>query len=173
MSREGGERGVVQGVDAVETTRDASVLEAVWRAHADELLRYGSVLVGPHDCDDVVSAAFVRASRGIDLGTVVNPRPYLYRAVLNEALNHRRAARARWSRDLHAVAERYTTPPTELHLEVRHAVAELSVRQRAVVYFAYWEDLPERAIAEQLGISVGSVRRHIVRATVHLRKALK
>jgi RNA polymerase sigma factor (sigma-70 family) len=121
----------------------------------------------------VVSAAFVRASRAIDLGSIVNPRPYLYRAVLNEALNHRRAARARWSRDFHALAENLSMPTTELHLEVRHSVAELSVRQRDVIYFAYWEDLPERMIAEQLGISAGTVRRHIVRATGHLRKALK
>ena len=39
--------------------------------------------------------------------------------------------------------------------EVRHAVARLTVAQRSVVYVAFWEDLPERAIADLLGVSPG------------------
>jgi DNA-directed RNA polymerase specialized sigma24 family protein len=41
------------------------------------------------------------------------------------------------------------------------------------VYFAYWDDLPERAIADLLQVSPGTVRRHLVRARLNLRKALR
>jgi len=56
---------------------------------------------------------------------------------------------------------------------VRRAVAELSLSQRSVVYFAYWEDRTEREIADTLGLSLGTVHRHLTRARTHLRKALR
>jgi RNA polymerase sigma factor (sigma-70 family) len=55
---------------------------------------------------------------------------------------------------------------------VREAVAGLSVRQRAVVVLTYWADLDPRAVAERLGISEGSVRRHLARARARLREVL-
>ena len=65
-----------------------------------------------------------------------------------------------------------SVPGTEPDLDVRRAVASLSMRQRAVVYFTYWDDLDSVEIGELLGISPASVRRHLVRARTHLRKAL-
>ena len=103
---------------------------------------------------------------------VRDPRAYLYRAVSNEAHNHRRSRQRRWIRDVHAVLPPFTTPAAE-HDDVRRAVEGLSVRQRAVVYLAYWRDLPEPQIAVLLGLSTSSVRRHLERATAHLRKALQ
>ena len=51
-------------------------------------------------------------------------------------------------------------------------MANLSLAQRAVIYFVYWEDLTERDVASVLGISLGSAHRHLVRARANLRKAL-
>ncbi|MBA3801450.1 MAG: hypothetical protein H0X22_00890 [Acidimicrobiia bacterium] len=48
----------------------------------------------------------------------------------------------------------------------------MSVRQRAAVYFRYWHDMSECQIAESMGVSVGTVRRHLVRAQSILRKEL-
>jgi DNA-directed RNA polymerase specialized sigma24 family protein len=56
--------------------------------------------------------------------------------------------------------------------EVRQAVARLSMRQRAVVVLTYWADLAPPAVAERLGISEGSVRRHLARARARLREVL-
>jgi RNA polymerase sigma factor (sigma-70 family) len=55
---------------------------------------------------------------------------------------------------------------------VREAVGTLSLRQRAVVVLTYWADLDPATIAERLGISDGSVRRHLARARARLREAL-
>jgi len=41
-----------------------------------------------------------------------------------------------------------------------------------VVVLTYWDDLASAAIAERLGISDGSVRRHLARARKRLRMAL-
>jgi DNA-directed RNA polymerase specialized sigma24 family protein len=157
----------------VITSQGGRVLEPgeLWRCHAAELVRYASVLVGPTDAHDVVVEAFLRATSSAQFPTVVNPRAWLYRATTNEAHNHRRQARRRWARDLAAVGALTTLPPDPL-IDVRRAMAELSVRQRAVIFLIYWADMTETATAELLGISPGTVRRHLVRARVHLRKAL-
>lgn len=145
--------------------------ELLWREYGAELLRFGAVLVGPGDVHDIVIDAFLRASAKIGLGAVREPRAYLFRAVVNTAAMQRRARRRRWQRDLHAVVPE-STPGEQPDVDVQRAVAALSVAQRAVVYLAYWEDLSERAIAELLGVSLGTVRRHLVRARAHLRKEL-
>ncbi|CAN0267528.1 unnamed protein product, partial [Phaeothamnion confervicola] len=146
--------------------------ERLWREHSAELLRFGTLLVGPTDAHDVVSAAFLRSVPRLRDDRIRNQRAYLFRSVTNEALDHRRRRANRWKRDLRAVMSSTASAPNDSHVDVRRAVADLSVRQRSVVYLAYWEDMPERAIADVLGISSGSVRRHLVRARAHLRKAL-
>ena len=143
----------------------------LWRAHAPVLLQFASVLVGPTDAHDVVIEAFLRSTPALTSGRAENPRAYLMRSVANQAHNLRRGRERRWARDLVAVPLE-SSPPHESLVDVRRAVANLSLAQRAVVYFVYWEDLREQDIADVLGISPGSVRRHLVRARAHLRKAL-
>jgi RNA polymerase sigma-70 factor (ECF subfamily) len=60
----------------------------------------------------------------------------------------------------------------EFRPDVQRAVEKLSVRQRAVVYLTYWEDMTNQMAANYLGISAGSVRRHLARAKTHLRREL-
>lgn len=95
------------------------------------------------------------------------------RAAANRASSAHRSQRRRWARDVHAVADA-VAPPADgrTDVDVLRAVAALAPMQRAVVYLIYWEDRTERQTAEVLGISLGSVRRHVVRARAHLRKAL-
>lgn len=144
--------------------------EQLWRDHAPELMRYATVLVGPADAHDIVVDAFVRAVP--KLSTVANRRAYLFRAVTSHAHDLRRSRERRWVRDLAAVGPASTAAP-DTFVDVRRAVAELSLSQRSVVYFAYWQDLTEREIADTLGLSLGTVHRHLDRARTHLRKALR
>ena len=60
----------------------------------------------------------------------------------------------------------------EFRPDVQQAVERLSVRQRAVVYLTYWEDMTNQMTADYLGISAGSVWRHLARAKTHLRREL-
>jgi RNA polymerase sigma-70 factor (sigma-E family) len=53
--------------------------------------------------------------------------------------------------------------------EVWRALATLPPRQRAVVVLRFYEDLPERAIAEALGCTVGTVKSQLSRALASLR----
>ena len=149
----------------------ATGADQLWRVHAADLMRFATVLVGPVDAHDVTVEAFLRASPVVDGGTITNPRAYLMRAVANHAHDLRRSRERRWRRHLPAVAPASTLGP-DTFLDVRRAVSSLSLAQRTVVYFVYWEDLSERDIATLLQVAPGTVRRHLVRARTHLRKAL-
>ena len=148
--------------------------EEVYRAHADALVRFATGLVGPADAGDVVADAMWRVLRSGRLDGVADARGYLYRAVLNEARMHHRSTMRRRAREQRAAALRREPSGVlaEPRPEVLEAVARLSVRQRAVVVLVYWEDLDERGVAARLGMSTGSVRRHLARAHARLRELI-
>lgn len=142
----------------------------MWDAHAGDMLRYATLLVGPSDADDLVAGAFERATRVERL--IVDQRAYLFRTLANLAIDQSRSRKRRQARELRVAVSEPTVVAPEPRADVRRAVAGLSVRQRAVVYFTYWEDLDSNQIAALLEISPSSVRRHLARAGAHLRKAL-
>jgi RNA polymerase sigma factor (sigma-70 family) len=150
-------------------TRDED--ERIYRKHAEELTRFATFLVGPDDAPDVVSSAVLRALSGAGWSRVEHHRAYLFRAVLNESrMHHRSTARRRAREQRSAPSER--VDEIDLFSDVLDIVDRLSPRQRAVVYLAYWDDLDPAAIAELLGVSEGSVRRHLARARSALRRML-
>lgn len=140
--------------------------EAIWRKHSGELVRFASVLVGPGDAEDLLSSVVVRilSSRG-SLETLDDPRPYLFRAVVNEAKNHRRR-----SRRVPLMAEgQYSV---ELRPEVLDAVMGLPPQQRAAVYLTYWRDLPISETSELLGCRPGTIKRYLFLARNRLKELL-
>jgi RNA polymerase sigma factor (sigma-70 family) len=52
------------------------------------------------------------------------------------------------------------------------ALAQLSPRQRAAVVLRYYQDLPDRQVAEVLGCPVGTARSHASRGVARLRQLL-
>lgn len=142
-----------------------------WRSHGQYALRVAAALVGPNDAHDIVSTAFLRVVAQPGWQEFDNLRGYLIRAVRNEAQNLYRARRRRWRRDLAAVRPG-ATHDQQVDVDVRRAIGRLSLRQRSVLYLAYWEDKTEAEIADELGLSRGTVHRDIQRARDQLRKAL-
>jgi len=145
--------------------------EEVYRKYADDLVRFASGLVGPFDAPDVVTDACLRSFRSNGWPTVANRRAYLYRSVLNEARSHHRSTLRRRLRELrNATSE--VAPPDQVDVDVLAAVGRLSVQQRASVVLTYWEDLTPAEVGSRLGISAGSVKRHLARARARLKELL-
>ena len=142
--------------------------EQVWRKHRDELVRYASVLVGPSDAEDLLSSVVVRAlaSTG-SLSALDNPRPYLFRALLNEAKNHSRSKARKVP--LPTVPEQ---DPADLRPEVLEAVMRLAPQQRAAVYLTYWKDLGVSEASRLMGCRPGTVKRYLSLARNHLKGVL-
>lgn len=147
----------------------------LYRSCEAGLIRFATMLVGPHDSADVVSTAVLACFVSPSWPGVAERRAYLYRAVANEARKvYRRRSLSRATERLGLQPSGGAPSPFDLvdALDVRTALARLSVRQRAVVYLTYWEDLTPVMCAERLGISEGAVRRYLRRARLQLSKAL-
>ncbi|MFZ4718783.1 MAG: RNA polymerase sigma factor [Ilumatobacteraceae bacterium] len=145
---------------------------ALYRAHADELTRYATVLVGPDDAPDVVVDAVLAAFRSPGWAVVDNRRAYLYRAVFTRALSMRRSDARRTRREM-VVATPEITVVQESSVDAHRALAQLSAQQRAVVYLTYWDDLTPTQIAELLDVGEGTVRKQLARAREQLRRILQ
>jgi len=147
-------------------------LESEYRAHAADLVRYATVLVGPFDAADVVSEAVSATMARTSLATVDDVRAYWFRAVSNTAASWHRSAFRRRDREQRAAA---IAQPEEGHhtpTDARAILSSLSVQQRAVVYLTYWHDWTPDQIAQVLGVSDGTVRKQLARSRAHLREVL-
>ncbi len=144
----------------------------IFEAHVDDLTAFARSLVGPDEAADVVSAATVAVLSSAGWASVRKPRAYLFTAVWHESLRVLRRRKQRGVVERRAQDWRDIELPA-LHPEVAAAVRELSPQQRAVIVLTYWQDLPVAGVAEHLGISDGSVRRHLARARANLRKVLQ
>lgn len=148
--------------------RDAALYAAV----APQLVRFACSLVGPTDAADVVSSAVVHSLASSTWRKVSDPRAYLYQAVYNEARSVRRRRAMGREREAKAVDLRRFTEMPDIRPDVAEAVAHLSLRQRAVIVLTYWADFDPGEVGRLLGISEGSVKRHLARARSHLREVL-
>jgi len=140
---------------------------------APSLLRLAGVLAGDrHLAEDVVQEALVRAGqRWEHIEALGAPDAYVRRMVVNEYLSWRR----KWSRQVSRpeVALDRTVPDPADRIVQRDDLAErigrLPARQRAAIVLRFYDDLPNAAIADVLGCSVGTVRSHISHALSALR----
>jgi len=145
--------------------------EQVYRSYAVELTRYATGLVGPFDAADVVTDACLNAFSSRKWPEVTNPRAYLYRAVLSVATDHHRSTLSRRMREMKTAGPE-STQAQEIDIDVLRAVERLSMQQRAAVVLTYWGDLPVESVAAHMGVSSGSVKRHLARARKHLEEWL-
>ena len=145
--------------------------EEIYRKYADDLVRFATGLVGPFDASDVVTDACLRTFGSPRWRDVTHRRAYLYRSVLNQARSQHRSTLRRRVREQRAAVD-HATAPVEVDVDVLAAVDKLSVQQRASVVLTYWEDLTPNEVALRLGVSEGSVKRHLARARSKLKELL-
>jgi RNA polymerase sigma factor (sigma-70 family) len=146
-------------------------LEAEYRTHVADLVRFATVLVGPHDANDVVNEAVTTTIARNSLAAVDDVRAYWFRAVANTSADWHRSRFRRHARELRS-AERALTNETATPHDARRVLAALSAQQQAVVYLTYWHDWPIDRVAEVLQVSDGTVRKQLARAREHLREVL-
>jgi len=148
-----------------------SDLSRFYEECAGDMIRLCAALVGPHLAEDIFAEAMLRVLQNTKWLALPDDdrRAYLYRTMVNEA--HRYTARRSKGEVLESIlsARRPVHGEDEYVEDLLPQLATLSVRQRAVVYLTYWEDLSAREVANRLGISEGSVYQHVARARSRLR----
>jgi RNA polymerase sigma factor (sigma-70 family) len=150
--------------------RDAD--EETYEKHADELVRFATILVGPGGAEDLVSGAVLRAFSSPSWPTVTERRAYLYRTLLNEARQVRRATQRRLRREAAAARCDWVDVPL-VRAEVLDALRRLTVRQRAVIYLTYWLDEQPVEVARWLGTFKRTVERELTTARRRLEALLR
>jgi RNA polymerase sigma-70 factor (ECF subfamily) len=142
------------------------------------------VLRHHHDAEDVAQEAFVRAHRAFgglrDRGSF---RAWVVRTTFRLALDHRRASKRRQIREDEALARDHWAAPAssaeddvarrELAAEVAAAVDALPEKLRLVTLLAAIEGHDVAAVAELLGLPVGTVKSRLYLARKSLAERLR
>ena len=145
-----------------------------WEQGLDELVRTrGPALVGyayllcgdRREAEDLVQDALVKAfSRGRSGIEAASIEGYVRRTLLNTYVDGFRRRR-RWAAVRHLVAPDDAAAAPDAGVTERMAVAQalrsLSPRERACVVLRFYDDLTVAAIADELGLSQGAVKRYL------------
>lgn len=113
---------------------------------------------------------------------------YMLKSVYNRSLNYLKHSRLRHQHesslsDFITIAEQYYDPDrneviraifnADLGRALNHSVETLPEKQREVFRMRFEDNMPERQIAEALGISVRTVEAHIYQAMKSLRASMR
>lgn len=121
-----------------------------------------SRILGEAEADDIAQEALMRASQHWDRISSY-AEPWVSRVATNAAIGVLRRRRPD-----HELRFEVRDSSADLRLDMARALAELPERQREVVVLRHVVDLSERETAAALGISPGSVKRHLHRALARL-----
>src|SRR6266536_2646898 len=161
-------------VDEMAAT-DTGRLGELYLRHADDAVRLAYLLTGERAlAEDLVQDAFVRlAGRLAHLRDPGAFEAYLRRTVVNLANSHfrrRRVERAYLERARGAIGSPQLSDRSfEDREDLWQALMRLSARQRAALVLRFYEDLPERQVAEILRCRPGTVKSLVSRGLETLR----
>jgi len=146
-------------------------VEAAWQRHVRlAMLLTGDRLLAEELLQDSLVKMYERWRK---LSRLDDLHAYLRRSLVN---NHTSVWRRRRRESLVAEIPDRPVLGDGIHQdadELRRALLSLPPKQRAVVVLRHYEDLPERAVAEVLGCSVGTVKSQHSRALEKLRQLVK
>lgn len=152
--------------NSVGTSGWEAVVTRLVAERGDALTRYAYLVSGSQDdASDLVQDALVKTFGRLRNGfTISSAEAYVRRAILNTYLDGGRR-RSLWRRTAHLqvtpdVADA-TDAATDAAVDLRHQLTRLTPRERACVVLRYYEDLTVAAIADELQISQGAVKRYL------------
>jgi RNA polymerase sigma factor (sigma-70 family) len=151
-----------------------SGLQAVFLEKRATLLRLLVARLGNReDAEDALQDLWLKLD-GLATGPIADPAAFLYRMAANQATDRRIAGQRREARDdawqglQSADADRPDAERTLIARDrlarVEGAIADMPDRMRAALRMFRLEDRPQRAIADELGISLSGVEKLLQRA---------
>jgi RNA polymerase sigma-70 factor (ECF subfamily) len=159
--------------------------EELYQTHRGRVLQLCRLLLSdPHEAEETAQEVFLKLFRESQVRhQSMAWGPWLTRVTVNACRDRRRSAWWRWWRDNQQefqetdFSSHGLTPEAEIlsreeRKQIWHSFRELSPRQQEVFVLRHLEGWPTEDVAESLGVTVGSVKRHLFRAVRHLRKAV-
>jgi len=124
-----------------------------------ELTRLATALVGPSEAEDVVADVVIRVlERPGGLSGLRDPRPYLVKAIINEARSRYQQRKRIDGRPIGLLED---PSQTDYRHELVEVVSMLPPRQRAATFLVYWEGHTSVSAAELMGCRPATVRRYL------------
>ena len=155
------------GADA-RSTRDAAFTEIVERYQKRIYFAARKMTHGDHDeADEIAQETFVKAYEALrTFRGEAKLYTWLYRIMMNAAIQRSRKAKARPMVDLgsiHELAEEGVAPEDHLLKSettrlIEEAIETLPAKQRRVFMMRFYEELPYEEIASIVGTSVGGLK---------------
>jgi RNA polymerase sigma-70 factor (ECF subfamily) len=174
--------------------------ERLYHTHYRRVLRLCRLLLADaHEAEDVTQEVFLKLYRACQAQPLEMAwGPWLTRVAVNACHDRRRSGWWKWWRGVRHMAQgRFASdgteerevwdglPPqtdrqtpenealsAERRLQIWRAFRGLSLRQQEVFSLRYIEGWSTEAVADTLGLSVGSVKQHLFRAVRHLRAVM-
>ena len=146
-------------------------VQGLYRQHGPALLAYGASLLGDRAAaEDVLHQVFLEMLGKISMPD--EPRPYLFRAVRNRALNSRRGSERLTALDHHEWLVK-TEATMQAAIAIEKAMRELPAEQREVVVMRVWGEMTLEEMAQVLEIPVNTVASRYRYALGKLRELLQ
>lgn len=146
-------------------------VQALYQQHGPALLAYGMSLLGNRAAaEDVLHQVFLKLLGKSQLPD--DPRPYLFKAVRNNAFNTTRGD----ARFTDIGGQEWLVKPTEkvqAALEIEQAMRQLPAEQREVVAMKIWGEMTLAEIAQVLEIPENTAASRYRYALNKLREVLK
>jgi len=163
-------------------------LEALYRAHREELLRFLAARTGdPGDAEEILQEVWIRLGQTAR-APIANGRAYLYRMAQNLAVDRLRERRRRMRRERIWLDDLAGAGPSEPADPAPNAEEAMLDREEGARLVSAVDTLPEGArrvfdlhkveglshaeVATRLGISRSGVEKHMAVAMKYLRRAL-
>lgn len=154
-----------------------SGLSAVFEANRRALNRFLAARgASPHEVDDILQDVFLKLGK-LPTGPIADPLAYLYRMADNLFLDARRSRNRRtareeaWTGVRHGIGEIDDQPSAEDQLIARErlnlvqqALARLPERTLFIFRRFRLDEIGQRQIAAEVGITVSAVEKHLQRA---------
>jgi len=149
-------------------------LAELYRRHVPDAVRLAYLMTGDRMlAEDLAQDAFVRLTgRFAHLRNPDAFPSYLRRTVVNLVKNHyrrRKVERTHIESYRHLPEPDADLPDGATEELIRSALADLPYRQRAAIVLRFYEDLPEKRIAELLRCRPGTVKSLVSRGLASLR----
>jgi RNA polymerase sigma-70 factor (sigma-E family) len=152
-------------------------LDDLYAQHIDDAVRLAYLLTGDRAlAEDLAHDAFVRVGGRLRLLSGSHAFvSYLRTTIVNLTRDHHRRTKRQKDR-LHNIAELerpVSLPDIEERDVMWTALQKLSARRRAALVLRYYQDLPEREIAEALGCSLSGAKSLVRRGLASLRQEME
>lgn len=164
---------------SADTKRKISEWFRQWRTPMRRFLLHKAPSASPADIDDIAQEVFLRLMRYEKAELVEHPQAYLFKVAANVAAEWSMRARNRQPHEPEWLAGLVGEDRPELSIlaaqsqaEIERALNTLLPRQRAALKMFFADDMGHAAIAEELGESLRSVRRHFVKSYEKLRQQI-